>query len=133
MVEAFIGADFNDIRRYKEFEISPLGEWVDVDIDLHKTGNVEGWKWNSGFAVSARIDKAAHVWYGAMRIPYSSIDSRATVAGNTLRINLFRSQGPASARHQIAWQADLRSFGTALDRLRYRLADFATGDFAAFL
>jgi hypothetical protein len=107
VAEVFIGADFNDIRRYKEFEISPQGEWVDLDIDLHKPGNVEGWKWNSGFAVSARIDKAAHVWYGAMRIPYSSIDSQAAAAGNTLRINLFRSQGPASARHQIAWQAPM--------------------------
>jgi hypothetical protein len=42
-----------------------------------------------------------------MRIPYSSIDSRAAAAGNTLRINLFRSQGPDSARHQIAWQAPM--------------------------
>jgi hypothetical protein len=107
VAEAFIGADFDDIRRYKEFEISPLGEWVDLDIDLNKPGHGGGWRWNSGFAVSARIDKAAHVWYGAMRIPYSSIDSRAAAAGNTLRVNLFRSQGPASARHQIAWQAPM--------------------------
>jgi hypothetical protein len=28
VAEAFIGADFNDIRRYKEFEISPQGEWM---------------------------------------------------------------------------------------------------------
>jgi hypothetical protein len=107
VAEAFIGADFNDIRRYKEFEISPQGEWVDLDIDLHKQGDAEGWKWNSGFAISARIDKDAHVWYGAMRIPYSSIDTRPAAEGNILRINLFRSQGPASARHEIAWQAPM--------------------------
>jgi hypothetical protein len=107
VAEAFIGADFNDIERYKEFEISPQGEWVDLDIDLHKPGNEEGWKWNSSFAVSVRIEKAAHVWYGAMRIPYSAIDTRPATAGNILRINLFRSQGPASARHQIAWQAPM--------------------------
>jgi hypothetical protein len=29
------------------------------------------------------------------------------MAGNMLRINLFRSQGPSSARHQIAWQAPM--------------------------
>lgn len=34
MAEAFIGADFNDIRRYKEFEIFPQGEWIDLTIDL---------------------------------------------------------------------------------------------------
>lgn len=107
VAEVFIGADFNDIRRYKEFEISPQGEWVDLDIDLNKPQHEEGWKWNSGFAVSARIDKAAQVWYGAMRIPYSAIDSRPAAVGNVLRINLFRSQGPVSARHQIAWQSPM--------------------------
>ncbi len=107
VAEAFIGADFSDIRRYKEFEISPQGEWIDLAIDLHKPHNEEGWKWNSGFGVSARIDEAAHVWYGAMRIPYSAIDHRPAVVGNMLRINLFRSQGPASARHEIAWRAPM--------------------------
>ncbi len=107
VAEAFIGSDFNDIRRYKEFEISPQGEWIDLDIDLDKPQHEDGWKWNSGFTASARIDKRAHVWYGAMRIPYSAIDTRAAAAGNLLRINLFRSQGPASNRHQIAWQAPM--------------------------
>jgi hypothetical protein len=107
VAEVFIGADFNDIGRYKEFEISPQGEWVDLDIDLNKPHHEDGWKWNSGFAVSARIDRAAHVWYGAMRVPFSAIDNRPAAAGNILRINLFRSQGPASARHQIAWQAPM--------------------------
>jgi Carbohydrate family 9 binding domain-like len=107
VAEAFIGADFNDIGRYKEFELSPQGEWIDLDIDLHKPRDEEGWKWNSSFAVSVRIEKAAHVWYGAMRIPYSAIDTRPATAGNILRINLFRSQGPTSARHQIAWQAPM--------------------------
>jgi hypothetical protein len=107
VAEAFIGSDFNNIRRYKEFEISPQGEWVDLEIDLDNPHEGGGWKWNSGFAVSARIDKARHVWYGAMRIPYSAIDTRPAATGNMLRINLFRSQGPASARHQIAWQAPM--------------------------
>ena len=107
VAEAFIGSDFSDIRRYKEFEISPQGEWIDLAIDLHKPHHEEGWKWNSGLAVSARIDEAVHVWYGAMKIPYSAIDNRPAAAGNILRINLFRSQGPSSARHQIAWQAPM--------------------------
>ncbi len=107
VAEVFIGSDFEHIRRYKEFEMSPRGEWIDLDIDLDKPHDENGWKWNSGFEVSARIDPAAHVWYGAMKIPYSEVDSRPAEAGNTLRINFFRSQGPASARHQIAWQAPM--------------------------
>jgi hypothetical protein len=68
VAEVFIGSDFADIQRYKEFEVSPQGEWIDLDIDLHKPHHEEGWTWNSGFEVKARIDAAAHVWYGAMRI-----------------------------------------------------------------
>jgi len=36
VAEVFIGSDFKDIKRYKEFEISPQNEWIDLDIDLHK-------------------------------------------------------------------------------------------------
>jgi hypothetical protein len=107
VAEVFIGSDFKDIKRYKEFEISPQGEWIDLDIDLHKPHHEEGWTWNSGFKISARIDRAAHVWYGAMKIPYAAIDSRPPAVGNTLRMNLFRSQGPASDRHEITWQAPM--------------------------
>jgi len=42
-----------------------------------------------------------------MKIPYSGIDARPATAGNILRINLFRSQGPESSRHEIAWQAPM--------------------------
>lgn len=107
VAEAFIGSDFKNIRRYKEFELSPQGEWVDLDIDLNKPHHEDGWKWNSGFEVSARVDKAARVWYGAMRIPYAAIDTRPAAVGNTLRINLFRCQGPSPARRYLAWRAPM--------------------------
>ena len=56
MAEVFIGSDFKNIRRYKEFEISPQGEWVDLDINLDAPRHEDGWVWNSGFQASARID-----------------------------------------------------------------------------
>jgi len=104
VAEVFIGSDFQNIRRYKEFEISPQGEWIDLDIDLTKTHHEDGWKWNSGFAVAARIDPTAKIWYGAMRIPFPALLNHPPATGETFRINLFRSQGPASNRIQIAWQ-----------------------------
>jgi hypothetical protein len=107
VAEVFIGSDFQHIRRYKEFEMSPRGEWIDLDIDLDKPHDENGWKWSSGFEVSARIDPATHVWYGAMKNPFGAVDNHPAQAGNTLRINFFRSQGPASARHQLTWQAPM--------------------------
>lgn len=104
VAEVFIGADFQNIRRYKEFEISPQGEWVDLDIDLAKPHHEDGWTWNSGFTVAARIDRAAKIWYGAMKIPFSALTGETPQAGQEFRINLFRSQGPPPHRIAIAWR-----------------------------
>ncbi|HTS63136.1 MAG TPA: carbohydrate-binding family 9-like protein [Candidatus Acidoferrales bacterium] len=104
VAEVFVGSDFQNIRRYKEFEVSPQGEWVDLDIDLDQPHHEDGWTWNSGFQSAARIDAASRVWYCFMRIPYSAIDSRPPAAGNELRVNLYRSQGPPGAHKAIAWR-----------------------------
>jgi len=107
VAEAFIGSDFENIRHYKEFELSPQGEWIDLDIQLDSPHHEDGWVWNSGFQVAARIDRAAHVWYGAMRIPLAAIDSRPPDVGNALRVNFFRSQGPPP-RKEVTWQPPMR-------------------------
>ena len=107
VAELFIGSDFRDIRRYKEFELSPQGEWIDLDINLALPHHETGWTWNSGFQVAARIDHQARVWYGAMRIPFKSIDERPPAAGNRFRANLYRSQGPPPAKQDIAWKAPM--------------------------
>jgi hypothetical protein len=104
VAEAFVGSDFTDIQRYKEFEVSPQGEWIDLNVNLHDRQHEDGWKWNSGFEAVARIDERRHLWYAAMRIPFPAIDARPPAAGNTLRLNLFRSQGPPENLHEITWQ-----------------------------
>jgi cellulose/xylan binding protein with CBM9 domain len=104
VAEAFIGSDFQHIRRYKEFELSPQGEWLDLDIDLdlpHRDGS----KWNSGFETAARIDSEKKIWYGVMRIPFAAIDPQPPHAGSKLRINFFRSQG--ASRQLLAWQTPM--------------------------
>lgn len=104
VAEVFIGSDFRNINHYQEFEVSPQGEWVDLDIDLNKPHHEDGWTWNSGFQTSARIDVANHRWYAAMRIPLSSFDKRLPVAGNEFRMNLFLSEGLAPNHQAVAWQ-----------------------------
>jgi hypothetical protein len=107
VAEIFIGSDFQNIRRYKEFEVSPQGEWIDLDIDLALPHHEVGWTWNSGFEVAARIDPKARIWYAAMRIPFSALDQRTPAAGNKFRVNLFRSQGPPEHQHSLAWKAPM--------------------------
>ena len=107
VAEIFIGSDFQNIRRYKEFEVSPQGEWIDLDIDLALPHHEVGWTWNSGFKVAARIDHKTKIWYGTMRIPFSALDQRTPATGNTFRVNLFRSQGPPERQHSLAWKAPM--------------------------
>jgi len=95
VAEVFIGSDFQHVRRYKEFEMSPRGEWIDLDIDLDKPHDENGWKWNSGFEVSARIDATARVWYGAMKIPYRALDNDPPRGRQYFAHQLFSQPRPA--------------------------------------
>lgn len=104
VAEIFIGADFQNIRRYREFEVSPQGEWVDLDIDRDSPHPEEGWVWNSGCTAAARIDATHKTWYGFLKIPYASIDTRPAVAGNKLRANFYRCEGQDPGRIYLNWQ-----------------------------
>ncbi len=104
VAEVFIGSDFEHVRQYKELQVSPQGEWVDLEIDREHPKPEGGWLWNSGYKVKARVDKNAKIWYGEMQIPFASIDTRPPRAGNELRANFYRMQGPPPDRLGIAWQ-----------------------------
>lgn len=121
VAEAFIGSDYQNIRQYKELEVSPQGEWVDLNIDLDKKGDRDAIKWNSGYKVAAHIDKDKKIWYAAMKIPFSSIDNRPLAPGQTLRIGLFRCAGTTANRLILSWQPTMamtfhspEHFGTLL-------------------
>jgi hypothetical protein len=103
VAEAFIGSDFKNIKQYKEFQVSPQGEWVDLHIDRGAQPPLHDVAWNSSYEVKARIDRDKRVWYGEMRIPIKAIDTRPARAGNEMRINLYRIQGPEPRRF-INWQ-----------------------------
>jgi hypothetical protein len=104
VAEVFIGTDFQNIRQYKELQVSPQGEWVDLDIDRDHPKPDGGVHWDSGYKVKARIDEKAKIWYGEMKIPMASIDTRTPKAGNEMRINFYRFQGPPPNRVGLAWQ-----------------------------
>lgn len=104
VAEIFIGSDAKQIWRYKEFEVSPQNEWVDLDIDAKNPRHEEGWVWNSGFQHAARIDRSKHIWYAALRIPFTTLACSLPSSGTTFRINLFRTEGPPQQQKQIMWQ-----------------------------
>jgi hypothetical protein len=104
VAEVFIGADMANIHQYREYQVSPQNEWVDLDID-RKNPRPQAHTWNSGFSVDASIDKAKNAWYGAMKIPVSSINgvSGPAKAGLELRMNVYRLDGKVPNRQSIMW------------------------------
>lgn len=104
VAEVFIGTDFRQIKRYAEFQVSPQGEWVDLFIDRGTRPPSHDAGWDSGFEVKASIDQEKHIWYGAMKIPMSKLDLSSPAAGQKIRINFYRLQGPPPQRRMIAWQ-----------------------------
>jgi cellulose/xylan binding protein with CBM9 domain len=103
VVEAFLGADWNNIRHYREFEIAPTGDWIDLAIDLDRHNYDKSWR--SGWRTMARIDEQRHIWYAAARIPLKSVSEQHIEAGTRWRVNLYRieGQGPDTTRHFLCW------------------------------
>jgi hypothetical protein len=104
VVEMFLGDDWDNIRHYREFEIAPTGDWIDLAIDFDRPDANRGWR--SQWQTSARIDEPAKLWYAACRIPLRSISDKRVEPGTRWRANLYRidGEGPDSKRRFMCWQ-----------------------------
>jgi hypothetical protein len=104
VVEMFFGDDWQNIRHYREFEIAPTADWIDLAIDLDHRGAGRGWK--SGWQTIARIDESKKTWYAACRIPLKSVSEKEIKPGTKWRANLYRidGEGPDSRRRFMCWQ-----------------------------
>jgi hypothetical protein len=104
VVEMFLGDDWTNIRHYREFEIAPTGDWIDLAIDLdHKSYDHT---WRSSWKTMARIDEQHKIWYAAAQIPLSAVSSKPVQEGTKWRMNLYRIEGlgPDAQRHFLCWQ-----------------------------
>lgn len=102
--EAFIGTDFDHIGHYKELQVSPQSEWVDLDINRDDRKAEVGMAWNSGYKVKGRIDRERHIWYGEMAIPMAALGVGRAAAGTEMRIGLYRIAGSGENKRFYAWQ-----------------------------
>lgn len=104
VVEMFVGDDWKNIGHYREFEIAPTNDWIDLAIDLDK--NSFDHTWRSGWETLARVDEARKIWYAAARIPLKSISDQPVTPGTKWRINFYRIDGPGGndTRHFMCWQ-----------------------------
>ncbi|HEX4228261.1 MAG TPA: carbohydrate-binding family 9-like protein [Bryobacteraceae bacterium] len=102
-VEMFIGDDWTNIRHYREFEVAPTGDWINLAIDLDRKSYDYNWK--SGWQKMARVDEGSKIWYAAAKIPLSDVSANPVRDGMKWRINFYRIDGlgPDTQRHFLCW------------------------------
>jgi alpha-galactosidase len=98
VAEVFLQPDPQRERYYKEFEVSPNGMWVDLDIFLGGRADLE-----SGLQRSVFLDKEGGTWAAELAIPVKSLTPRFSPEA-VWRANFYRVEGAEEPRAYLAWQ-----------------------------
>src|SRR5690606_34210367 len=69
VVEAFIGSDPADPRRYAEFQVAPNGMKLDLRLRLPE----RDFDWSSGFTTHVEVDSGVKSWTAWMSIPLEAL------------------------------------------------------------
>ena len=104
VVEVFLQPNGSELRRYKEFEVSPNGFWIDLDIAPGEKHDLK-----SELLRRVRVDENAKTWTAELAIPMKSLVERFDPAAKW-RVNFYRVEGAKEPRFYSAW----RSTGTPI-------------------
>jgi len=104
VVEVFLQPDPSNRGRYKEFEVSPNGMWIDLDIMPGEKHDLK-----SGLRRRVIVTEASKTWIADMAIPMKCLVDRFDT-GAAWRVNFYRVEGATEPRFYSAW----RPTGTAV-------------------
>ena len=98
VAEAFLQPDPSRVRYYKEFEVSPNGMWIDLDISPAGLADLK-----SGLRRSTCLNEELRTWAAELSIPMTALTSRFD-PGTPWRANFFRVEGKREPRSYLAWR-----------------------------
>jgi alpha-galactosidase len=98
VAEVFLQTDRFGEKYYKEFEVSPNGQWLDLDITPEGLQHIA-----SGMRSRVEIDEAERTWTAALAIPMDALTARFDPV-ETWRVNFFRCEGVEPHRFFGAWK-----------------------------
>lgn len=98
VAEVFLQPDRFSEKYYKEFEVSPNGQWLDLDISPQGLKHI-----TSGMKSRAKIDEAARSWTAELSIPMAAATESFDPA-QPWRVNFFRCEGLDPQRFYASWQ-----------------------------
>jgi alpha-galactosidase len=99
VAEVFLQPDPSQLRHYKEFEVSPNGYWIDLDIAPGEKHDLK-----SGLRRRIILNEAAKTWVAELALPMKCLVDRFDPAA-TWRVNFYRVEGAGEPRFYSAWQA----------------------------
>lgn len=98
VAEAFLQPEPARERFYREFEVSPNGMWVDLDIFPGGLADLK-----SGLQRSVVLDEKSQTWSAELAIPMKSLTARFDPEV-IWRANFYRVEGRQEPRAYLAWQ-----------------------------
>ncbi len=99
VAEVFLQPDPSQLRRYKEFEVSPNGFWIDLDIAPGEKRDLK-----SGMRRRVSLSEAKKTWVAEIALPMKCLVERFDSAA-IWKVNFYRVEGAAEPRFYSAWQA----------------------------
>ncbi len=96
VAEIFIQNPGDELRHYREFEISPNGDWLDLDIS-------PGQKTILMCDMKSRVVRDADRWTAELALPMKVLAPKFDPE-EVWRLNLFRIEGRAPNRFYSAWR-----------------------------
>ncbi len=97
VVEVFLQPDASDPWIYKEFEFSPNGMWIDLDVNHGVLSNPR-----SGLVRRVTISASEKIWIAEVAIPMKAL-TEAFDPGKSWLVNFFRVEGTTEPRFYSAW------------------------------
>jgi alpha-galactosidase len=98
VVEVFLQPGGTDGTHYKEFEVSPNGFWIDLDIAPEGKRDLK-----SGLKCRTTIDELNKTWRAELILPMKNLTARFDPSA-AWRANFYRVEGANEPRFYSAWR-----------------------------
>ncbi len=98
VAEVFIRRGSEAPKHYLEFEISPNGDWLDLDISPGRKLDLM-----CDLKTRVAVDARSSVWTAELAIPFSRLASEFSPE-EVWRVNFFRVEGTEPNRFYSSWQ-----------------------------
>ena len=98
VAEVFLQPDPSQPRRYKEFEVSPNGFWIDLDIAPGEKHDLK-----SGLRRRVSLNETTKTWVAELALPMKCLVERFN-RDATWKVNFYRVEGAVEPRFYSAWK-----------------------------